>query len=1631
MSSVATVLEQLRAASTSEADKGSRFERLIREALRTDRTYRERFSDVWLWSDWPDRGNVPDIGIDLVAKHAHDAGYTAIQVKFYAPGHRLMKEDIDSFFTASGRHPFTDRIIVATSDQWSVNAEKSLSGQDKPVTRIGIDELDAMTIEWEGFDPDRPANLIEAPRHELRAHQEVAVQKVLDGLAEADRGQLVMACGTGKTFTSLRIAESLVGPGGTMLFLAPSIALVSQTLKEWTAQASFPIRPFAVCSDTSVGRTTDGEIATPYDLAIPPTTDAATLAAAGVAEVNTAMTVVFATYQSSQVVADMQARTGLTFDLVVSDEAHRTAGRSGKDEDDSAFLLVHDDAVIPAAKRLYMTATPKVYKPAAKIDANEADVVVASMDDPAVFGPELHRLTFGEAVTRGLLADYRVLILTVAEDAISESFQELLSSDGDLNLPEIAKIVGCLAGLSKRRAARRDRPLGVDEEPMRRAVAFWSTIADSQRFAATFERVAEHYQTAGPGATARPLAVPTRHVDGSTDVRSRRVDIRWLEAEPADDECRVLTNAKCLTEGVNVPALDAVMFLQPKRSHIDIVQAVGRVMRKPPGKEMGYIILPVVVPAGQSPEQALESNPDYDIVWEVLQALRSHDERFNAYVNRITYLSDSPAEDPDGPIEIVDVSADLTADDIGDQGPVEERLPGMLGFQEWTGAIYTRIVEKVGTRTYWEQWAADVVHIARRHHQRILDILAARPDAATAFDAFLEGLRNNLNDGITTDDAIAMVSQHLITRPIFEALFGDDAFVLTNPVAQAMQHIADVLDEHNLDTETASLDDFYASVRMRIDGIPTSDGTARQRIIKDLYGRFFKVAFPADAASLGIVYTPIEVVDFILRAAEAALREHFDGASLSDDGVHVLDPFTGTGTFITRLLQGGFIRPEDLARKFAEEIHANEILLLAYYIAAVNIEVTYRQVAAIDQQQAFPGIVLTDTFQMGEGTAGGTLDVFPINNERAERQKGLAIRVIVGNPPYSAGQTSANDNNANVAYPALDESIRQTYAKRSTATRKGSLYDSYVRAIRWASRRIIDAPEGGVVAYVTNGGFIDSNTADGIRLTLAEEFHHVYVYNLRGNQRTAGELSRREGGKIFGAGSRNTVAITLLVRLAHPVPAGGGEIHYRDIGEYLSRAEKLKIIDSGLRPNDFGPPGLDTVGWRSIEPNVDGDWINQRSPVFATLLPLHADDEPSVFGLRTNGLKTNRDAWNYNSSRQRLEANTRGMIEHYNAQVAVFHDAYPTPRGTQKERAEVAKKVVDLDPKAFSWDRADFNRLVQGETYDAADALIMPAYYRPFTSRYGNAAGRHNNSVYKLPRVFPDPDSGNLAIGTLDPGGSAPFTALMVDRLPDDKLVGAGNAMQFLGRWIYKEPGNRDAGTLALNVDSDEWRVDNITEHALDRFRAVVPDFTPDDVFYTVYAILHAEDYREAFAADLKRSLPRIPVPDDPEVLRALAAAGRDLANLHLHFDRADVWPDLEIRTHESFDQENPAHLRVSKMRYAKRPNPEDPRGRRIDDPTTIVFNDLVTIANIPERAHEYRLGSRSALDWVVEQQQVKTDKKSGITNDPNNWATEHGEPRYILDLVGRVVTVSMRTLDVIDGLPSLAPAMDSQGTDS
>ncbi|WP_218221866.1 type ISP restriction/modification enzyme [Nesterenkonia sp. Act20] len=1592
-----SLLDTLYHGALNERDKGSKFERLMKSYLTTDPVYGSEFSNVWLWNEYPGRNGRTDIGVDLVAKNAATGELTAIQCKFLDPQSTVSKPDIDSFLAASSRSEFEYRMLVSTSAKGlGPNAQAAIQNVEPSVSVLNIHDLARADIAWQQFSIQAPEKMVRAGgRKAPREHQREAMAAVKKGFVEHDRGKMIMACGTGKTYTALQLVENQTPSTGTVLFLVPSIALLSQTLREWKNDATEDFRAVAVCSDVKVGKNTDEDVST-TDLAVPATTDASRLVnSRKLAKDYPGRTVVFSTYQSIDVVAEAQARGFGDFDLVICDEAHRTTGATIAGRDESAFVKIHDNSFIHAEKRLYMTATPRVFDETTKAKAEEKSVAVASMDDTSKFGPEFYHLGFGTAVEKQLLADYKVLVLAVDENAVNDQLQSLLTDDeGELGIDDVARIVGCWNGLATRGAddPAADKTANAVGRPMRRAVAFASNIKESKRVAGMFSGITKQLAE----DSSRDLVCEADHVDGGMNVAVRNEKLRWLEAEPDPGECRILTNARCLSEGVDVPTLDAVMFLNPRNSQVDVVQSVGRVMRTAPGKDYGYIILPVGIPTGMTPEQALKDSKRYKVIWSVLNALRSHDDRFEAKINKIDLN-----EARDETLQVIGVGTGADEDEdpsvsTPQQLAFDLEFPGA---DQWRDAIYAKIVQKVGDREYWENWSKDIAEVAGRHTRRIHSLVNQNPtpEVQEAFSTFVEALKANLNQGIGAEDAVSMLSQHLITKPVFDALFQGYDFAAHNPVSQAMDAMLATLEGNNLTAETESLNDFYASVARRAAGINNPDG--KQKIITELYEKFFKTAFPKQADALGVVYTPVEIVDFIIHAVDDLSKIHY-GAGLTDEGVHVLDPFTGTGTFIVRLLESGVITSHDLARKYANELHANELMLLAYYIAAINIEATYHGIAGGDYAP-FEGIVLTDTFQMSED--GDTLDteVFTTNNHRAARQLDTDIRVIVGNPPYSSGQNSANDNNANQTYPTLDASIRDTYAKNTTGQNRNSLYDSYIRAIRWGTNRIGDR---GILAYVTNGGYIDSNSADGLRKSLAEDFDHLYVYNLRGNQRTAGEQSRREGGKIFGAGSRATVAIMIGVK--DPSHAGDCVLHYRDIGDYLTREDKLAIVRDST---------ITSTRWESVTPNAKGEWINQSSDFYDTLPPL-GDKKGSaghapIFRNYGRGLASGRDAWVYNFSEVELTRNMRTLIETYNEDRETFR---PTGQ-TADERLAQAKAHATYDPSKISWNRGTFNDLANNKPYEFEDESIRVGIYRPFTKQRVYFNRQLNDMIYQLPSMFPTPSHPNYGFYLAGMGSAVPFSVIALDSVPDLHVTGAGSGGQFFARYTYRPVSEGDMLT-AISENEETTvdgflREDNVSDDALDRYRnAFGKRVSKDDIFANVYAMLHSPQYRETYAAELKRQLPRVPLPETTDAFQEFAEAGRALMALHIGYETVEPYPLVE--EHVADDEAAADYYRVEKLRWGGK--------SRTPDKSKMVYNQNVALSGIPEQAHGYVLGSRSALEWLIDRYQVKTDKASGIVNDPNDWAEEHGDPRYVVDLIKRVTTVSVETQRILQGLPEL-----------
>lgn len=1611
------ILDKYREIAFSQKDKGERFERLMQAYLLTEPIYASIFKKVWLWNEFPGKDDLGgnDTGIDLVALTS-DNKYWAIQCKCYQETSVIDKPAVDSFLSTSGREfkdengkftKFSNRLWISTTNKWGPNAQEAIKNQTPSVTRINLFDLNESAIDWEKLEKGVHGEKARITTRNLKEHQVKALSLTHEHFKENDRGKLIMACGTGKTFTSLKIAENETNGKGFILFLVPSIALLGQTLREWSTFAGEQINAICICSDPEISKSRskneDVDTTSVVDLALPASTNVTDILNQFSFIRNDkkpGMTVVFSTYQSIEVISKAQDNLETVygdesiFDLIICDEAHRTTGVSLVNEDESAFTKVHNNDFIKAKKRLYMTATPRLYDDTSKSKAAQNDAILCSMDDVNLYGEEIYRIGFGEAVESNLLTDYKVLILTLNENDIPPAVQKMIADkESEINTDDASKLIGCINALSKQILGDEGMIKDSDPEPMRRAVAFCSNIKVSKTITNTFNTATEAYIDSLPAEKGEKMvSMSSKHIDGSMSAPTRDELLGWLKSDAEDNECRVLTNVRCLSEGVDVPSLDAVLFLSARNSQVDVVQSVGRVMRLAPGKKYGYIIIPVVVPSDVEADKALDDNERFKVVWSVLNALRAHDDRFNATVNKIDLNKKRPDQILVGrPDSHFDEDGNFSPDDsYNDKNQKDFSAQLALQFEQLQHVVFARMVKKVGDRRYWEQWAKNVAEIAERQVIRIKQLVNDGGVHQKAFDKFLLGLQKNINPGITEQQAIDMLSQHIITKPVFEALFEGYSFVKNNPISVSMQNMLDLLEDQSFDKDAETLDKFYESVRMRAAGIDNAEG--KQRIIIELYDKFFKTAFPKMVEQLGIVYTPVEVVDFIVHSVNDVLKQEF-GRSVSDENVHILDPFTGTGTFMTRLLQSGLIEEKDLERKYKHELHANEIVLLAYYIATINIENAFHDATedpddgiGKDKYIPFDGIVLTDTFQLGESDNGEKMfsEMFPQNSERVAKQKKAPLRVIIGNPPYSIGQKSANDNAQNESYPILDGKIAATYAKKSNAGLNKSLYDAYIKAFRWSSDRL-DPVNGGIICFVSNGAWLDGNSTDGFRKSLEEEFDTIYVFNLRGNQRTSGETSRKEGGKIFGSGSRTPISVTLLVKNPNSKEEKA-TIHYHDIGDYLSREEKLSII------NKFGSIGNKGIDWKKIVPNEHGDWISMRNDAFDTFIQLSPEknfdpNSKSFFNAQSLGTLTARDAWVSNFSKKQLSVNIKKTIDHYNEQRLLLNT------GKIKE--------PKADSRKGSWSQIWLDLVKKNYVLNEEKNEYRLSHYRPFVKTHSYFGKDLNARRYQLPKLFPTNEYSNIAIITTGVGAGKPFSVLPVNNIPNYDFIEKSNCFPL---HFYEENNQAQKGLFDEGNENEYIRRDGVSDFILDQAtKQYGKNVSKEDIFYYVYGFLHSPEYRKTFANDLKKMLPRLPLVDDVKDFWAFSNAGRKLAELHLNYESVSAFEGVTITGNDS------GSYKVEKMRFPK-------KGQK----DTIIYNSKISISNIPEEAYEYVVNGKSAIEWIMERYAITTHKDSGITNDPNDWADEVGNPRYILDLLLSIINVSVQTVEIVKGLPKV-----------
>ncbi|KHL85979.1 restriction endonuclease Eco57I [Helicobacter pylori] len=1560
--------------------KGSLFEKISKQFLQEHDSANE-YESIDLWYDWKLRGKERDKGIDIVITTSNKE-YIAVQCKFHQ--NSISYNDISPFLTqlqsGVGEVRFKKGIIISTSNLTS-EALKAIEQIRSIGMGIDIDEITEedfiySRIDWEKLDPMQTQGEIPlCDKKKPRSHQTEAIEKTKEYFSDPKnaRGKLIMACGTGKTYTSLKIMEAL-DPKIT-LFLAPSIALLSQTFREYAQEKSDPFYASIVCSDDKTGQSKneDNDDINFSELPIKPSTRLEDiLSVHEKAQKENKRFIIFSTYQSALRIKEAQEAGLGGIDLIICDEAHRTVGAmysSNERDDKNAFTLCHSDENIKAKKRLYMTATPKVYSESSKAKAKESDNVIYSMDDEEIFGEEIYTLNFERAIALDLLTDYKVIILAVRSEnlsgvtnSVNKKISQLEAKGTKLdkkliNNEFVCKIIGTHKGLAKQDLIvlddenKEDHNLQnkADTFVSQRAISFCKSIQTSKNIKDSFETIMECYDEELKKKSFKNLKINIDHVDGTMNCKERLEKLEKLnQFEP--NTCKVLSNARCLSEGVDVPALDSVIFFDGKSAMVDIIQAVGRVMRKAKHKKRGYIILPIALEESEikNLDEAV-NNTNFKNIWKVIKALRSHD---SSLVDEATFKE----------------KIKIFGSDDGKKQNDEKTLFDAILLQDLADAVYNVMPTKLGDRNYWENFAKKTGNIARTLNNRLKIIFEKNPEF---FHGFLDSLRENIHQGIKEEEALDMITSHIITKPIFDALFGDN---IQNPIAKALDKMVLKLSSLGLEGETKDLKNLYESVKT--EATHAKSQKSQQELIKNLYNTFFKVAFRKQSEKLGIVYTPIEVVDFILRATNGILKKHFN-ADFNDKNITIFDPFTGTGSFIARLLskENNLISDEALKEKFQKNLFAFDIVLLSYYIALINI--TQAAQNRDSSLKNFKNIALTDSLDyLEEKNDNGVFPLFADLKENKDIKDTLAdqnIRVIIGNPPYSAGSKSENDNNQNLSHPKLEKLVYEKYGKNSTAKVGITTRDTLIQSIRMASDLLKDK---GVVGFVVNGSFIDSKSADGFRKCVAKEFSHLYVLNLRGNARTSGETFKKEGGKIFDSGSRATVAVIFFVKDSSVT---NNTIHYYEVEDYLKREAKLNWL--------AGFENLDLVPFKEITPNDKGDWINQRNDDFDKLIPLKRDKKlqnPSVFDINSGGVVSCRDPWVYNFSPKNLRQSVQRCIDTYNADLKRFNEVF---REAFKQRTKGIKSAdlykhlnsqeITTDKTKIAWTRSLKKGFIKNENLpESGMERTRLALYRPFNKQWLYWDKNLNEEQYQLPKIFPDKGARNVVINTSSMA-SRNFSCLIANEITDIQTMTNNQAYPL---YYYDDLGNRynAISGYALNLFRRHYKDDSIVE---------------EEIFYYIYAIFHHKGYLEKYKNSLAKEAPRIALSDD---FKELSVLGKELGELHLNYESGEMHTSVKHNLLENAEVEG--YYDVVQMKKDKKGD-------------SIIYNQNITITKIPQKAFNYVINGKSAIDWVIERYSITKDKDSLIENNPNDYAGG----KYVFELLCRVIKLSEKSVDLIE----------------
>jgi predicted helicase len=1501
---------------------------------------------TYLWQEWAlQKGlSLQDTGIDLVAEK--DGDLYAVQCKNW--DRAVSWRDVGTFVGSLLRKDLNLKGGFLVAKSISKEVEREIERLGKTIITVSADDLNEYLDQAKALLEGKP--LIKEKK-QLRPYQEQAIQSVLEGFRFHDRGKLIMPPGTGKTLVALRIAESF-GVGKLILFLCPSIALLDQSIKAWFRDSELPIHAYAVVSDRGVGR--DDELNSRSLLSFPATTSAEELLRAFRLEEDK-LNVIFSTYQSLDVIKTAQQNGLPEFDLIICDEAHRTAGVSKREE--TNFKLVHSNENIKGKKRLYMTATPKVFdveKEERERIEEENLVKIFDMSDEEIFGPTFFEYSFRKAIEEGYLSPYRIVVMTVDKKEVQEKLYEYLMSQDSLSIDDTTKLVG-LGKLIKGEVLNEDgTPLNLS---IKRGIVFVNRVSKSKQVAEDFEAVFREYF-----GTQSPAEV--QHIDGNMSVFDKRSKINWLRQ--GGEKSHVLTNAKVLTEGIDVPALDFVAFFDPKESVVDIIQALGRVVRKAENKEFGLVFIPLVVSTDRENIDEQIERTSYKTLWQVLNAVASLDSAFQSQIRVILIEDGNRTREIDSNREQV-VILDRGNTQASLFEPIRKYLSTKIVRSFRLGAIFLR------------DWAQETAKTAKDLKDHVQIALEKDLSFRQKFEELRRALSTLLNESISDQDAINLIVQYILTKPIFDAVFEHKS-----QVDEILDSIFEYF-KHFLQNNIRELDKFYEQVQAKASGLRNEE--ERQEFLRHLYTNFFSVAFKETTDEVGIAYTPVPLVSFIVKFVNYLVQKHF-GKTLDDEGVVILEPFAGMGTFISIAIEN--MDPQKLEEKLQrKEIWANEILLLPYMAMVKNIESTIARKTG--KHLPFETALWTDSFSLMEKLYEKLSPKLPMIipekfKELIDAQLKAKVNVIISNPPWRAGRENEHEGRQNVRYRNLRGRIEQTYvrhARRLGAKLVNSLYDTYIQALRMASDRI----EEGVIGFVLNNGWLKGLAGRGVRKALSEEFAEVYVYDLKGDARTRGEEWRRQGDKIFDSQSRAGVCLLFLVkRKDKKEPA---KIHYKAVKDYAEKEEKF----AELREWEEKP---DQIPWQEIQPNQRHDWVDQGEEEFESFVKLGDKENRNdirVFNEYSSGLNTSRDIYVYNFSRDDLKKHMERLIDTFNEHLERVWNGEITPDNVEEK--------IEKDQRKIKWDgtlKGCLFRLGENQKFKAD--RVFSAFYRPFVPMQVYFDRVFNNSVYLLPSIFPTPDAENLVIVITAPGKGGEFNAAIADRMVDYHYM---PQTAIFPLYIYTEAKTLYGITLQKQY--------NITDQTLRLFQKALNDttITKEDIFFYVFGVLSTPSYVERFKNNLSKELPRVPILDS---FWEISKLGRELAEVQLAYQRY-VW--AVVMKEEKEELPEYSNLTITADENALKEYVE--RVRLDKENREITINGKVKVQGIPEFALECKVGNYPPIRWVSEYLVREEDKDTGIVWDPRIKVEE------FVDIVKKLIAFSGRCLEIKEQLKEVYEA--------